>query len=205
MRRLGCLSFGYRYAWAVLVVLFGLSVWWVLFKMETGPVFSDVDPSEVKKSTRSSESQEAQAIAERVEPLNMELSKAEFSLSSADGFLIMRVWADKAVKEGGHYTIDQGVMQFALEDRNRLLLKVADATYRVESGVARVTGTLEGYIETGGQYFEAKEVTWDQGTKLVSATTVRYVGPHIEVTGERMSIDLATGIVTFDGPVEASI
>ena len=65
--------------------------------------------------------------------------------------------------------------------------------------------TLLGYIAQGGQYFRASQLVWDQSSQSVTTSEVRYVGPSVEVTGEKMHVNLATGQVRFDGPVEVGI
>ena len=187
------------------MLCFGLAVWWVVAVWLHGPRFTEVKPEEVQSTAVPAPNPPKQSIGESAGPLKMDVNQAELSLSSGDGALKMRLWAAKANKLGDYFKIDEGTLQFTMKDRNTLLLKVSDAEYRRERGVATVSGTLIGSIVGTGQYFSADKLSWDQAGHTVSTETVRYVGPHVDVTGQKMRIDMDTGIVTFEGPVEAAI
>jgi hypothetical protein len=203
--RIAQLFNGYRLAWLAVLVAFGLLLWLILARWTAWPLFTEVDPSEVRSSEAEEETQQQPSIEKLAGPLTIEVEQAELSLSSTDGELKMRVWADQARKEGDRYQLDEGALQFSLKDRNTLLLRVTDAEYRLEAGVAHVSGTLIGSIVGTEQYFSAERLSWNQVEGTVNAEIVRYIGPHCEVTGAAMQIDLASGQIKFNGPVQAAI
>jgi hypothetical protein len=205
MRRRARLFSVYWLSWAAVLLSFGLAVWWVLAVWLHGPRFTEVKPEEVRSTAVPAPNPESQSIGDTSGPLKMNVKQAELSLSSGDGALKMRLWAAEAGKQGDYYNIDEGTLEFTMKDRNTLLLRVTDAEYRRERGVATVSGTLVGSIEGTGQYFSAERLSWDQAGHTVTTETVRYVGPHVDVTGQQMRIDMNTGTVTFEGPVEAAI
>jgi hypothetical protein len=205
MRSRAPLLSGYWLFWAAVLVAFGLAVWWVVAVWLHSPRFTEVKPEEVQSTAVPTPNPEPQNIGEAAGPLKIDVNKAELSLSSGDGELKMRLWAAKASKIEDYFTIDEGTLQFTMKDHNTLLLRVTDAEYRRNRGVATVSGTLVGSIEGTGQYFSAEKLSWDQAGHTVTTETVRYVGPHVDVTGKQMRINMDTGVVTFEGPVEAAI
>jgi len=191
--------------WAAVLLSFGLAVWWVVAVWLHGPKYTQVKPEEVQSNVLPAPDRSPQNIGETASPLKINVNQAELSLSSGDGQLKMRLWAAKANKIEDYLTIDEGVLQFTMKDHNTLLLRVTDAEYRLNRSLATVTGTLIGSIEGTGQYFSADQLSWDQAEHTITTKTVRYVGPHVDVTGQQMSINMDTGVVTFEGPVEAAI
>jgi len=195
----------YRLTWLALVAVFCFAVWLLLYVMPASPKFSEVRLAQMKLIGQDPSLTPEQSIEEQAGPLQLEATGWELSLSNHEGDLLMRIWARKAVKEGDRFSIDEGALQFVTEGRNVLLMRVTDATYQREKDVARVSGTLVGEVTGTYQYFSATELAWDQGTNVVTTSSVRYVGPRIEVRGEEMSVDLRTGNVSFAGPVEAGV
>ena len=169
------------------------------------PVFTEVDPADVKIKSLEGEQLREPSIAGDGGPEEVEISGAEFVIKSADGSLVMKVWADEALKNESRYSVREGVLQFVMDQRNTLLLKVSNASFSDESGIARVSGTIVGNIVGSEQFFSAENLTWDQSTEQVSASAVSFVGPSLEVMGERMVIELATGEVRFEGTVTAGV
>lgn len=195
----------YLLIWGAVLAAFASLLWLAVYVWLQGAEFTTVKPEEVQSTAVPESTRKEPSIEEQAGPLKVGVSEAQLSLSSGDGQLKMRVWADQALKEGGQFSIDEGALQFTLQDHNTLLLRVSDADYRQESGVAHVSGTLIGSIEGTGQYFLAESLSWDQAQLYVTAEKVRYIGPHVDVTGEKMQIDLATGEVSFLGPVEGAL
>jgi hypothetical protein len=197
----------YGLLWLLALLGFGLLTWWSVRAVHLGPALPPVLPEQVRTTAFSDSPVPEQTIKQRAEPLKLSVSGADFTLSSSDGTLKMRVWADKAAKSGGTYDLTEGALEFVLKNHDTLLLRVTDGTFRVESGVAQVSGTLIGHLVSGGQYFSAERVRWDLSSSVVQAERVRYTGPNIEVRGEQMNLDLTTGTgkVEFTGPVEAGI
>jgi len=195
----------YGLLWLLALLGFGLLTWWSVRAVHLGPALPPVLPGQVRTTAFSDSPVPEQTIKQRTQPLRLSVSGADFTLSSSDGTLKMRVWADKAAKSGGAYDLSEGALEFVLQNHDTLLLRVTDGTFRVESGVAQVSGTLIGHLVSGGQYFSAERLTWDQRSHAVQAERVRYTGPNIDVRGDQMSINLETGKAEFTGPVEAGI
>lgn len=191
-------------AWALILLALGAGVYYTLFAPGAGKGLPDISPEAMQKSEFSDSPQE-QSVDEQARGLKVGLDEAQITLSSGDGQLKMRMWATKGEKEGATYKVKDGVLQFALENKDTLILKVSDAEYRVEQDIAYVKGTLTGYLVGSQQFFSAAELAWDQQGKAVTAKKVTYTGPHAVVSGEEMQVDLATGEVHFKGPVEAGI
>jgi hypothetical protein len=205
MPRLRQLFNAYRLFWLAAVLLFAAAIWWLLMRVTATPPFTAVSPEDVQSTEVAEQNPPEPSIEKLAGPLSIDVEQAELSLSSADGQLKMRVWADSARKKGDLYELNEGALQFSLKDRSTLLLRVSDAQYRYEAGVAYVSGTLVGSIIGTEQYFSAEKLSWDQVQSTVTAETVRYAGPHVEVTGTKMIIDLVTGKIRFDGQVQAAI
>lgn len=195
----------YRVFWLAVVLLFGISVYWVLFIRPRDPASTRVKPEEVQSPVVDQANPPEQSVSKRPDPVNVDVNGASLTLSSSDGTLQMRVWADAAAKQGTDFEIKQGALQFVMSNKDTLLMRVNDASMSTVSNVVQVSGSIIGRLVNGGQYFSAKKLRWDQNQQRVEVSEVRYIGPGVEVTGKSMSIDLATGEVTFQGPVEAGI
>ena len=188
-----------------MVFLFAASVYWVLFLRPRDPDSTRVSPQEVQSPVIDQANPPEQQVSKRPDPVNVDVNGASLTLSSSDGSLQMRVWADTAAKQGTNFDIKQGAMQFVMENRDTLLLRVNDASMSTVSNVVKVSGSIVGRLVSGGQFFSANKLRWDQDLKRVEVSEVHYVGPGVEVTGKLMLIDLATSEVTFQGPVKAGI
>jgi hypothetical protein len=201
--RQGWLS-AYRLIWAGAALAVVALVAWLVSR-DPGSAYEHAVPGELKSSVEKVKPREL-SIDESASALQAELGDAEISVRSSDGKVKMRLWADEARKSAGHYTLKEGALQFDMSDGgvdNSVVLRVSDATYRREAGVVRVSGSLVGHVIGGNHYFAAEELYWDQSEARISARRVHYVGPALDVSGDSMSIDLATGQVDFTGPVEA--
>jgi hypothetical protein len=192
---------GYAVAWTGLAAGFVVGLWLLLTRLPA----EQLRPGELEPLTRVPNERSGPTIDDELSATDLTLGDAELTVSSSDGKLRMRVLIHTGRKERGLYTIEEGALQFSLGDKETLLLRLNNATYQREAGVARVRGTLVGYIAEGGQYFKAEELAWDRSSSSVTTEEVRYVGPSLEVTGERMRVNLETGVVKFEGPVEVGI
>jgi hypothetical protein len=195
----------YRLAWLAAVLLFACAVYWLLFLRPRDPASMRVRPEEVQSPVVDQGNPPQQQASKRPEPFSVDVSGASLTLSSKDGTLQMRVWADEAFKHGTDYSIKEGALQFVLDNRDTMLVRVSDAKMSTVSNIATVSGAIVGQLVDSGQYFSARKLTWDQGGATVIVSEVRYVGPSVEVTGRTMVIDLTSGEVSFEGPVEAGI
>lgn len=195
----------YRLAWLAIVLLFALSIYWVLFLRPRDAASTRVSPEDVQSPVVDQGNPPEQEASKRPEPFRVDVSGASLSLTSKDGTVQMRVWADEAFKHGTDYNIKEGALQFVLDNRDTLLVRVTDASMSTVSNIATVSGSLIGQLVDGGQYFSARRLRWNQNEETVQVSEVRYVGPSVEVSGQTMIIDLATGEVQFQGPVEAGI
>lgn len=195
----------YRVFWLAAVLLFAISVYWVLFVRPRDPASTRVKPEEVQSPVIDQANPPEQSVSKRPDPVNVDVNGASLTLSSSDGTLQMRVWADAAAKQGTNFEIKQGALQFLMANKDTLLMRLNDASMSTVSNVVQVNGSIIGRLVNGGQYFSANKLRWDQSQKRVEVSEVRYIGPGVEVTGKSMSINLATGEVTFQGPVEAGI
>jgi hypothetical protein len=164
-----------------------------------------VPPEEVRSPVVEDNNPPDQDAGKTPEPFKVDVSAASLTLSSSDGSLQMRVWADKAEKTGAIYKIKDGSLQFMLENRDTLIVRVTDGSLQHDNQIARVDGQLIGHLIEGNQYFSAEKLVWNVNSKQVQIEEVRYIGPSVEVTGHSTRIDLATGEITFTGPVEAGI
>ena len=99
----------------------------------------------------------------------------------------------------------EGVLLFSLPDHDSLLLKLSDSRFSTETGVVEISGTIIGEVLGTGQFFEAEQLHWRLDEKQITANKVVYRGPNIDVSGEKMTLNLATGEVTFAGLVEAGV
>jgi hypothetical protein len=117
----------------------------------------------------------------------------------------VRIWARQAEKNETGYAIEDGVLQFAMEERSTLMLHVEDATFTAATDIVELSGSLTGHVTGSDQYFEATKLTWKLDSTLVRTDKVVYRAPNIDVSGERMILDLASGEVRFEGQVEAGV
>jgi hypothetical protein len=205
VKSLGGLVNGYRIAWALGALLFMFGAWWLAVRSPAGRIFEKIEPGDVKIKSLEGQRMQEPTIEGEGGPRDIEVLGAEFVIKSADGSLVMHVWADEARKDEGRYSVREGVLQFVMDQKNTLILKVSNANFSDASGIARVSGTIVGHIVGSEQFFSAEDLTWDQSTEQVRATTVSFVGPSLEVKGERMVIELDTGEVRFDGTVTAGV
>ena len=164
-----------------------------------------VSPEQLASKTRAPEDAPAATIDESLSATDLTVRHSEFTVNNKDGTLSMKMVIEEGTKRRGLYGIREGSLQFTLSEKSTLLIGLNNATYSREAGVVRVKGTLIGRIAEGGHYFKAEELSWDELEKRVSTKEVRYIGPGIDVTGKKMSIDMRTGEVTFDGPVDVGI
>lgn len=172
-----------------------MTVWW----MTPAPV----SPDDIK--TQQSKNPPPQTLEDRAAPVSIDLENVEVALSSSDGSLKMQLWAKRARREAGDLLIVQGALQFAMENRNTMLVTISDGMYSQDDKQAKVTGELQGRIEESEQYFEANELIWDITGSAITTRDVSYHSPTIEVTGGCMCIDLKTGEIIFEETVDASI
>lgn len=191
-------------AWGTILLALGAGVYYALFAPGAGRDLPEIPP-EAMQSSEFADAPKEQSVDEQARGLKVGLEEAQITLSSGDGKLKMRMWATDGQKDGATYRVNDGVLLFALENQDSLILKVSDAEYRVEQDIAYVKGTLTGYLVGSQQFFSAAELAWDQQDKSVTARKVTYTGPHVEVSGEEMQVDMATGEVRFRGPVDAGI
>lgn len=193
-----------RLRWLAIILLLGCAVWYGLFLLPSN--MRRIKLAEVQTNEPGAQTSEPEkSIDEQAEGMRMNVNNAQITMSSGDGQMKMRMWAESGDKNGDVYGIDQGALQFALESRDTLILKVTDGKFTQKKESAQVEGTLIGYIVGSQQFFSASTLTWDPNGRLVTATRVTFSSPHMEVTGDRMTINLETGEVRFEGPVEAGI
>ncbi len=147
-------------------------------------------------------------LGQRAGPLNLNAEGAELNISSSDGSLIMRLWADSVRKEGPDINVAEGVLQFEMSEGSSLLVRVSSCLINIEDDdLMTVSGDIKGNIRGTGQYFSGSHLSWDRSGNAIEVDEVYYVGPNIEVRGERMTVELDPDNlrVTFDGPVEAGV
>lgn len=190
----------YNLLWIALGCMFFGGIWWLIHHAPAAVI----DPAALT-SNRTPDAPAA-TVDESLGATDLALKGLSFSVTGGeDGRLKMELEAKEANKLRSLYTIREGSMQFFINDKNTLILGLNNASYSREAGVVRVSGTLIGRIAEGGQYFKAEELSWDESQMKVSTKEVQYVGPNLEVSGRQMSIDMRTGEVAFDGPVEVGI
>lgn len=185
--------------------LFSYFIYWLLFVKSDTVVEDYVDPGNVHSVSISDEKQTVEDINEKAGQVGVDVEGVEFSLSSFDGELIFRLWADKAVKQGGRFELGQGTALFSMPNKNSLLLRLNNCEYSRATDTVELTGSITGQILDTGQIFTAEELDWYMGSEAVEAQRVVYIGPNIEVQGNSMSIDLKTGQLDFTGPVNAGV
>jgi hypothetical protein len=198
----------YRLFWLALLAVFCLFVYWLLFIRPAGPLYTEVDPDDVKTVALDDQQEDEPTLDERAKPLQLNAEEAEFSISSNTGDLIMRLWAESAEKAGPVINVKEGVLQFEMTGGNSLLLRVATCMIRIEEDdLMTVSGDILGNIVGTEQYFSGSHLTWDRGANIVEVEEVYYVGEKIEVRGEQMNINMdpENVEVTFEGLVEAGV
>jgi hypothetical protein len=192
----------YRVFWAIVLTLFSVFVWWLLI---FHPGKSSDETIRVKVVSIDDEPPTQEDLSKRIGKVGVDVEGVEFSLSSNDGELILRVWADRAIKLGGRFELGQGTLLFSLPNKHSLLIRLSNCMFSTETDTVEITGTITGQVLDTGQYFTAEELNWYMGGNSVDAERVIYRGPNIEVQGEAMSIDLKTGRIDFTGPVHAGV
>jgi hypothetical protein len=191
----------YRITWLLMLAAVVAVTLVLVFSRSVPPVsIEDVKPSVYRANKPEPEYQE-----ERFADLIIDMNELEISLSSSDGSLKVRIWAREAVKNQAGYAIADGVLQFAMEERSTLLLRVQDAVFTLATGEVNVSGSLVGHVTGSDQYFEAQKLSWFQDESLIHTDKVTYRAPSIDVSGERMTLDLETGVVRFEGAVKAGV
>ena len=200
----------YRLTWLAIVALFVLALWWLLFIRPQNPIFTQISPKEVQRPDVDVFTPPAESIDEKTGPMSLDVSKANMTISSTNGELVMSVWADKANKKANVTTIKQGALEFKLKDRDTLLLKVTDAVLTLspqtaDLDTASASGNLVGELVNNGHRFSAEKLSWNRATNTLVARRVLYVGPNVQVEGQEMHINLVTNQVTFEGLVKAGI
>jgi lipopolysaccharide export system protein LptC len=203
----------YRLGWLGLVVLAVAATLLLVFGRQVAPVpLEDVKPS-IAPPDRSVPEFQEKPFADLI----VNMSELELSLSSSDGALKLRIWATKADKTERGYELEDGVLQFAMEERGTLVLRVQEATFTIATDTVELSGSLVGQIMSNDQaddrnrgldnyqYFEATKLIWNLNEDMVHTDKVVYRAPNIDVSGERMTLDLSTRVVTFEGKVEAGV
>lgn len=213
----------YRISWLLVVGLFVIVVVWLVVVSSPSPVA----PGDVRSAVESENppAQRLKSDDEMLERLKANMTELELTVSAGEGQLRLRVWAAAAKKEGSRYEIDDGLLQFEMESRDTLLLRVEDgaleySTHALQlarmleslwwldpppTGVLWVNGALTGRIVGTDQYFEATGLIWDQFSGQIRTDTVEYRAGGVEVNGQCMCLDLLTGEINFEGAVEASV
>jgi hypothetical protein len=167
--------------------------------------YSEVRASEVRLATDEPDEPREQEARRPPEPSRIEVSDAELTIASADGYLKMHLWAKNVNKNGTTYDIADGVMRFQLENRDTLQLELSDARYATGDNSLHVQGELRGTIIEEQLQFTASSLSWDRRESKIHASEVWLRGPVVDVRGEDMVFDLVTGIISFNGPVSAAL
>jgi hypothetical protein len=222
----------YRVRWLLLVALFVIVVAWLVVISRPAPVA----PGDVRSAVHSENppAQRLEGEEEMLERLKANMTELELTVSASEGQLRLRVWAAAARKDETRYEIDDGLLQFEMENRDTLLLRVEDALLTLDprltrmfstldslwwmstpvAGLLRVERSLTGIIierrspgqEAGtNSYFEATGLLWDGIHGMINAGSVTYSAGDIEVNGQSMLLNLRTGEINFEGAVEASL
>lgn len=198
----------YRLFWLAMLAAFSLFVYWLLFVKPASPLYTEVDPDEVRTAAIDDQPEPEPTLGQRAGPLQLNAEGAELLISSSDGSLIMRLWADSAVKEGPEINVTEGVLQFEMSGGGSLLVRVSRCLIRIEGDdLMTVSGDITGNIRGTGQYFSGSHLSWDRSGNAIEVDEVYYVGPNIEVRGAQMRVELDPENlqVSFDGPVEAGV
>jgi hypothetical protein len=205
MRRAGRVT-PYMLVWVSILLLFSGGVWFVV---EHAPVGA-IKPNEFTSKATTQQGSSG-TIDETLSATDIQTKDATWTVNGDSGKITLIAHVDEGLKRRGSYGISNGKLTFLLrsrqtgKDKETLVLRIANATYSKEQGVVKVQGTLYGTISEGGHSFLAKEMKWDQAQDLVETAEISYSGPGVAVSGKQMSIDLNTGVVRFDGPVDVGI
>ena len=213
----------YRVRWLLLVALFVIVVAWLVVVSSPSPVA----PGDVRSAVQSENppAQRLKGEGEMLERLKADMTELQLTISAGEGQLRLRVWAAAAKKEGTRYEIDDGLLQFEMENRDTLLLRVEDGALEYSAhalqlartleslwwmkppstGVLEVNGALTGLIVGTDQVVEATGLIWDQFSGQIRTDTVEYRAGGVEVSGQCMCLDLLTDEIYFEGAVEASL
>lgn len=196
----------YMLLWCGVLLLFAGGVWWAVQHAPTRPI----DPDDFT-SKASVHSDRAATIDETLSATDIETKNAEWTVNGDDGKITLIASVDEGVKKRSQYSITNGKLTFLLKSKQtgaqkeQVVIDLANAVYKKEEGLVTVRGTLHGSISAGGHEFLAKEMNWNQSQHKVTTKEISYRGPGVDVSGKEMSIDLETGEVRFDGPVDVGI
>jgi hypothetical protein len=190
----------YRLRWLLMLAVFIMVVLWVFAYCVQRYIPPNMVRSEVVEKN-----QPPQTFERLTGPLKVTAENLVLTLSSSDGSLHVRFWAEQAGKDGSNLFIENGAVEFIMENREALELLVSNAGCQLESGSATISGTIRGRIASSGQYFEATELSWDQAAKMVYAKSVTYIANNFEVHGQSMQLNLITGEVSFSEGVEVGV
>jgi len=213
----------YRIGWLLLVGLFAIVVVWLVVLGSPPPVA----PGDVRSAVESENppAQRLKSEDQMLERLKADMTELELTISAGEGQLRLRVWAAAASKDGARYEIDDGLLQFEMESRDTLLLRVEDGALEYSAKALELARTLEslwwmrppqtGVLWVNGartgrsvgteQHFETTGLVWDQFTGQIRTATVEYRAGGVAVSGQCMCLDLLTGEINFEGQVEASV
>jgi len=191
----------YRLTWlAMLAIVVAITLWLAL-----GRRVEPVSPEDVRPSIATPVNLTQEYQKEPFADLIVNMSELELSLNSSDGSLKLRIWARKAEKNETGYEIEDGALQFEMAEGSVLELHVQDATFTAATDIVELSGSLTGHVTGSDQYFAATKLTWKLDGTLIRTDKVVYRAPNIDVSGERMTLDLASGEVRFEGQVEAGV
>jgi len=190
----------YRLRWLLMLAVFIMVVLWVFSNFAQRYI-----PPIMVRSEVVAKNPPPQTWKELAGPLKVRAENLVLTLSSSDGSLHVRFWAEQAGKDGRNLSIENGAVEFIMENRNALELLVTNAGCQLESCSACISGTIRGRIAASGQYFEATELSWDQAAKMVYAKSVTYIANNFEVHGQSMQLNLRTGEVSFSEGVEVGV
>ena len=201
----------YRLLWVALILGFGLLIWWFTMR-STGArrLAEEFDPAQIKRLPTEEEQQQEPELPKPdnfadAAPKEIVVDDADFAITGPDGLTVMKLWVRKGTRDGSEFKLEKGTLELEMKNKSTLLLNVTDGLFASEEGSVRVEGSITGQIYGTDQFFEARRLVWMQDSNSVRTETVRYIGPFVDVTGDRMDFDVATGEITFDGPVTAGI
>ena len=131
----------YRVRWLLLVALFVIVVAWLVVVSSPSPVA----PGDVRSAVQSENppAQRLKGEGEMLERLKADMTELQLTISAGEGQLRLRVWAAAAKKEGTRYEIDDGLLQFEMENRDTLLLRVEDGALEYSAHALQLARTLE--------------------------------------------------------------
>jgi hypothetical protein len=198
----------YRLVWVFVLVLFGAAIWWFALRSPEASRHAGTISSDQVKLVRDKEQdpveEKPQNLLESA-PKDIEVDDADVVIVGKDDAVGLKLWIKNGTRDGSTFKLVEGTIEFLKDNQTTVLLHVTDGSFASDAGQVRVMGSITGNIDGTNAYFEAKNLMWNQDSNLVEAHSVRYIGPYVDVTGERMLIDVKTGHVIFDGPVTAGI